>query len=457
MKYKKTQSFVDKHRNKLLSDLQTLIRQPSISAKNEGIEECSILVSKMLKKAGISSEILRLNKNAAPLVFGEVKSKSNPSKTLLFYNHYDVQPVEPIEEWEYPPFSGKIVGNKIFGRGASDDKGELITRIKAVESYLQEYDDVPCNIKFCIEGEEENGSENIEKYLKKFKKKFSCDGVIWEFGYIDTKNRPIVGLGMKGLLYVELSVKESIRDAHSSFATIIKNPAWRLIDALKTLRDSDGKILIDGWSDDIVPLSQNDLKIIRKEPFDANDFKKEYGIKKFVGDKNAFEAKKALVAGPTCNIAGIESGYTGDGAKTVLPSTAKVKIDFRLVPNMDPKKQIKLLKLHLKRAGFADVSIKVLNAEAAARTSTDEKIVNVVCNSAKKIFGDYILNISNAGTGPMHAFVDVLGAPCVSIGSSFIFCRLHSPNEFAKIDLLNKTTKCLCMLIENFSRSNSEN
>ena len=457
MKYKKTLLFVDKHRNELLNDLQTLIRQPSISAKNEGIEECSILVSKMLKKAGVSSEILRLNKNAAPLVFGEVKSKSNPSKTLLFYNHYDVQPVEPIEEWEYPPFSGKIIGNKIFGRGASDDKGELITRIKAVESYLQEYNDVPCNIKFCIEGEEENGSENIEKYLKKFKKKFSCDGVIWEFGYIDTKNRPIVGLGMKGLLYVELSVKESIRDAHSSFATIIKNPAWRLIDALKTLRDSDGKILIDGWNDDIIPLSQNDLKIIRKEPFDANDFKKEYGIKKFVGDKNAFEAKKALVAGPTCNIAGIESGYTGDGAKTVLPSTAKVKIDFRLVPNMDPKKQIKLLKLHLKRTGFDDVSIKILNAEAAARTSTDEKIVDVVCDSAKKIFGDYILNISNAGTGPMHAFVDVLHAPCVSIGSSFIFCRMHSPNEFAKIDLLNKTTKCLCMLIENFSRSNSKN
>ena len=457
MKYKKTLLFVDKHRNELLNDLQTLIKQPSISAKNEGIEECSILVSKMLKKAGVSSEILRLNKNAAPLVFGEVKSKSNPSKTLLFYNHYDVQPVEPIEEWEYPPFSGKIIGNKIFGRGASDDKGELITRIKAVESYLQEYNDVPCNIKFCIEGEEENGSENIEKYLKKFKKKFSCDGVIWEFGYIDTKNRPIVGLGMKGLLYVELSVKESIRDAHSSFATIIKNPAWRLIDALKTLRDSNGKILIDGWSDDIIPLSQNDLKIIRKEPFDANDFKKEYGIKKFVGDKNAFEAKKALVAGPTCNIAGIESGYTGDGAKTVLPSTAKVKIDFRLVPNMDPKKQIKLLKLHLKRTGFDDVSIKVLNAEAAARTSTDEKIVNVVCDSAKKIFGEYILNISNAGTGPMHAFVDVLHAPCVSIGSSFIFCRMHSPNEFAKIDLLNKTTKCLCVLIENFSRSNSKN
>ena len=457
MKYKKTIIFVDKHMNDLLKDLQTLIKQPSISAKNEGIEECAVLVAKMLKKAGISSEILRLNKTAAPLVFGEIKSKSNPAKTLLFYNHYDVQPIEPLGEWNDPPFSGKIIGNKIFGRGASDDKGELITRIKAVESYLKEYKDVPCNIKFCIEGEEENGSENINEYLKKFKSKLSCDGVIWEFGYVDTKNRPIVGLGMKGLLYVELSIKESIRDAHSSFAAIIKNPAWRLIDALKTFRNSNGEILIDGWHDDILPLSKNDLKIIRKEPFDSSDFKKEYGIKEFVGDKNAFEAKKALVAGPTCNIAGIESGYTGDGAKTVLPSTAKVKIDFRLVPNMDPKKQVKLLKLHLKRNGFSDISITVLNAEAAARTSINEEIVDVVCNSAKQIFGDYILNISNAGTGPMHAFVHVLRAPCVSIGSSYIFCRMHSPNEFAKIDLLNKTTKCLCLLIENFSRSNHKN
>ena len=457
MKYKKTIIFVDKHMNDLLKDLQTLIKQPSISAKNEGIEECAVLVAKMLKKAGISSEILRLNKTAAPLVFGEIKSKSNPAKTLLFYNHYDVQPIEPLGEWNDPPFSGKIIGNKIFGRGASDDKGELITRIKAVESYLKEYKDVPCNIKFCIEGEEENGSKNINEYLKKFKRKLSCDGVIWEFGYVDTKNRPIVGLGMKGLLYVELSIKESIRDAHSSFAAIIKNPAWRLIDALKTFRNSDGEILIDGWHDDILPLSKNDLKIIRKEPFDSSDFKKEYGIKEFVGDKNAFEAKKALVAGPTCNIAGIESGYTGDGAKTVLPSSAKVKIDFRLVPNMDPKKQIRLLEQHLKRNGFNDISIKVLNAEAAARTSIDEEIVDVVCNSAKQIFGDYILNVSNAGTGPMHAFVQELHAPCVSIGSSYIFCRMHSPNEFAKIDLLNKTTKCLCLLIENFSRSNYKN
>jgi len=191
-----------------------------------------------MKNSGIKTEILRIKKGIAPVVYGEVKSKKNSSKTLLFYNHYDVQPAEPFNLWHDAPFSGKIKGNKIFGRGSSDDKGELITRIKAVEAFLKTTGGVPCNVKFVIEGEEETGSAYIEKYLKKYKKKFSCDGVIWEFGYVDSKNRPIVGLGMKGLLFVELSKKESNQDAHSSLAVIIKNPAWRLIDAVKTLRDS---------------------------------------------------------------------------------------------------------------------------------------------------------------------------------------------------------------------------
>jgi len=269
---------VDSHMDALVSDLQTLIRQPSVSAKNEGIEECAKLVSKLLKKSGISSEILRLKKNVAPIVFGEITSKQNPEKTLMFYNHYDVQPAEPFDLWDDPPFSGTRKGNKIFGRGATDDKGELITRIKAVEACLKTTGDVPCNVKFVIEGEEETGSAHIEDYLKKYKKKFSCDGVIWEFGYVDAKNRPIIGLGMKGLLFVELSVKESIRDAHSSLAVLIKNPAWRLIDAIKTLRDSDGKILIKDWYKEVTSFSKNDLELIKTEPFDENVFKKEFGV-----------------------------------------------------------------------------------------------------------------------------------------------------------------------------------
>lgn len=434
----------------IVSDLQTLIRQPSVSAKNEGIEECAKLVQKLLKKSGIKSEILRLKKGVAPIVYGEIKSKQNPSKTLMFYNHYDVQPAEPFDLWDDPPFSGVRKGNKIFGRGATDDKGELITRIKAVEACLKTTGDVPCNIKFVIEGEEETGSEHIEDYLKKYKKKFSCDGVIWEFGYVDAKNRPIVGLGMKGLLFVELSVKESIRDAHSSLAVLIKNPAWRLIEAVNTLRNTDGKILIKDWYKEVSSLSKNDLKIIQKEPFDENVFKQEFGIKSFVGDKKGLEAKKAMVGGATCNIAGFVSGYTGDGAKTVLPGSALVKIDFRLIPKMDPKKQVSRLKKHLKSKGFSDVGIKVFHGEAAARTNSSHPFVSQVKDAADKSFGTSILNVSNAGTGPMYPFVEILKAPCISIGSTYMFSRIHSPNEFARVDLLKKTTKCMCMIMDNF-------
>ncbi|NDB32827.1 MAG: M20/M25/M40 family metallo-hydrolase [Nitrososphaeria archaeon] len=433
----------------LVSDLQTLIRQPSVSAKNEGIEQCAALVAKMLKKSGIKSEILRL-KGVAPLVYGEIKSKKNPNKTILFYNHYDVQPAEPFELWDDPPFSGKVKGNKIFGRGSADDKGELITRIKAVEAFLKETGDVPCTVKFVIEGEEEIGSTHIEQYLKKYQKKFSCDGVIWEFGYVDAKDRPIIGLGMKGLLYVELTAKESVRDAHSSLAVIIKNPAWRLIGALQTLRDSSGKILIKDWYKEVTPFTKKDLELLSKEPFDESGFKAEYGITQFVNGKKGIEVKKALAGDPTCNIAGMISGYTLQGAKTVLPASASVKIDFRLVPKMDPKKQISRLKTHLKKHGYSDIDVKIFHGEAASRTNSSDPFVNIVKESAKESFGSYIVNVSNAGTGPMHSFASVLKAPCISIGSTFMFARIHSPNEFARIDLLKKTTKCMCHILAKF-------
>ena len=448
-----TLKHVDSHMEDLISDLQTLIKQPSVSAKNEGIEDCAKLVQKLLKKSGISSEILKLKKNVAPIVYGEVKSKQNPKKTLLFYNHYDVQPAEPFDLWEYPPFSGTRKGNKIFGRGATDDKGELITRIKAVEASLKVTGDVPCNIKFVIEGEEETGSAHIEEYLKKYKKKFSSDGVIWEFGYVDAKNRPIIGLGMKGLLFVELSVKESIRDAHSSLAVLIKNPVWRLIEAISTLRDSKGKILIKDWYKEVTPFSKKDLELIKEEPFDENVFKKEFGIRSFVGNKKGMDAKKALVGDATCNIAGFLSGYTGNGAKTILPGESLVKIDFRLIPKMNPKKQIMRLKNHLKSKGFGDVKIKVYHGEAAARTDSSDPFVSHVKNAADKSFGKSILNVSNAGTGPMYPFANILKAPCISIGSTYMFSRIHSPNEFARIDLLKKTTKCMCLIMQNFGQS----
>ncbi len=448
----KINAVVDTEMPGLISDLQALIRQPSVSAKKQGLVECANLVAETMRKAGISSEVLYLDdKSIAPIVYGEVMSRSNPEKTILFYNHYDVQPEEPLELWKDEPFSGKVEGNYIFGRGSADDKGELITRIKAVEYFLRKTGDVPCNVKFMVEGEEEVGSVHVEQYLTKYCDRLACDGVIWEFGYVDAKDRPIISLGMKGLLYVELVAKGPVRDAHSSLAVLIENPAWRLVSALATMRDQNGRILIKDWYKEVRSFTKEELDVISKEPFDDKEFKQEYAIGRFVKNVTGKDVKKALVGMPTCNIAGFNSGYIGEGAKTVLPAQAIVKIDFRLVPDMVPEKQLERLKRHLKLHGFGDIGVKFVHGEAAARTSIRDPFVRQVQQAAKETFGSAITSVSSAGTGPMYSFVKVLKAPCISVGSTFMFARIHSPNEFARIDLLNKTTKCIGRIMERFA------
>ncbi len=441
----------------LISDLQKLIKIPSVSARKQDLEECAKEIVVMMKRIGINSELIYLDddqRNFAdpPLVYGEVKSKSNPNgKTLLFYNHYDVQPEEPRDLWEYEPFEGKVEGNLIYGRGASDDKGELVTRLKAIEFFLKQRGDVPMNIKFLIEGEEEIGSKNISKYLKKYNTKFKTDVVIWEFGYIDQEQKPIISLGMKGLLYVELTAQGASRDVHSSLAVLIENPALRIVHALSTLVDREGNILIKDWFKEVKELTEEESLIIYNEPFDEESFKKEYGINKFINNLNGKRVKKALACEPTCNISGLNSGYSGPGAKTITPSKAMVKIDFRLVPNMDPGLQFKRLENHLVENGFEDIKVMLIHGEAAGRTALDNRYVKIIEKSANEIFGDSIISISSAGTGPMYDFIDLLKAPCISIGGTYIFSRIHSPNEFAKIDLLEKTTKCMIKIIDNIS------
>ena len=448
---------IDSEMDGLISDLQAMIRQPSVSAKKHGLVECANLISHIMQKAGITPEILNLDgkgNNIPPLVYGEVKSKVNPKgKTILFYNHYDVQPEEPIELWESDPFSGNVRGNYIFGRG-SHDKGELITRIKAVESFLKTTGDVPCNIKFIVEGEEEVGSLHIEEYLAKYRQKFACDGIIWEFGYIDEKDRPIISLGMKGLLYVEIIAKGPTRDAHSSLAVLIENPAWRLVQALNTMKDNAGKILIKDWYKEMREFTPSELSIIASEPFDEQKFKREYGINKFVNNVTGIEVCSAFVGMPTCNIAGLFSGYVGEGSKTVLPSKSMAKIDFRLVPDMNPEKQFDRLKKHLKENGFGeDIEVNYIHGERAFRTPTTDPFVKQLEESAKDIFGTTIISVSSAGTGPMYSFAKILNVPCISIGTTYIYAKIHSPNEFARIDLLNKTTKCIVNIIEKFASS----
>ena len=454
-------SRVDSDIETLTSQLQQLIRVPSVSAKKQlTVTKCAELVSKIMSDSGLSSELLKLDGNSdqvSPIVYGEVKSKSNPNgKTILFYNHYDVQPVEPIELWHDDPFSGKIDGNFIYGRGSSDDKGELITRIKAVEYFLDETGDVPCNVKFLVEGEEEIGSSHLEQYLSKYREKFSCDATIWEFGYIDEHERPIISLGMKGLLCVELHAKCANADLHSSLAALVENPAWRLVHALKTIRDENGKINIKNWNNDIRDFSPEELECIRLEEFDISSFKKNYGLTDIFNEDDIEETKKANVGGVTSNISGLFSGYIGEGSKTVLPSIAMAKLDFRLIPDMMPQKQFQLLREHLDNNGFKDIQLKFLSGEPSCRIPINDNFVELVVASAIEEYGQVVKSVSSAGTGPMWYFNNILGCPCVSIGCTYKYSRIHSPNEFVRIDLLKKTTRCIGTIMEKFGNTVSK-
>lgn len=486
-------TFIDSHMNEVIVDLQQLIKQPSVSARHEGLEECARLVCDIMRKGGINADVLYIEKyksaetnplperndsntasvpsnnskiyqktveqrpvfdSVPPIVYGEVRSRTNPqAKTLLFYNHYDVQPEEPVDLWDKAgPFSGKVDGNYIFGRGSSDDKGELITRIKAVEFYLRKTGDVPCNVKFIVEGEEEIGSNHIEEYISRYRQELACDCVIWEFGYINERGIPIVSLGMKGLLYVEMSCRTLSRDAHSSLATVLENPAWLLVRALNSIRDETGNILVKDWYKEVRQFTDQEEHLISAEPFDEQDFKNQYGIDRFLNDTKGVEARKALAGQPTCNLAGLVAGYPGDVFSNIVPEKATAKLDFRMVPDMNPRVQFNRLVHHLDEFGLKEViSTRFIHGERAARTDPNHYFVKYIQDSATEIFGNAVLSFSSAGTGPMYPFHEILKSPCISIGCTYVYSRIHSPNEFARLDLLNKAIKCITRVMKKAS------
>lgn len=435
------------------------MRQPSVSATGEGLRECASLVAETLRRRGIPARILELRRGgrgkgrAPPVVFAHLKSSNPGAPALLFYNHYDVQPAEPLGQWRRPPFGGEHAGGRVHGRGASDDKGELMARVAAVGAMLDARGDVPCDVKFVVEGEEETGSAHMGQYLRENRRGMSCGAVVWEFGHVDAAGRPVVGLGMKGLLYAELSASGPSHDAHSSLAPALENPAWRIVGALGTLRSPDGRaVAVEGWNDGAEPLDALSRGLLDAEPLDARALAAGFGAKGLAGGRTPDEAKRDLAAAPTCNIAGLLSGYVGEGAKTVLPARAAAKVDFRLVPGMEPRRLASLLRGHLRLRGYGDVSVRVHAAVPAWRTDPSDPFVGVVRDAAKAAHRrDPVVSVSSAGTGPMHAFATVLGAPCVSVGGTHVFARIHSPNEFISTALLKKTAACMCLVADGFA------
>jgi acetylornithine deacetylase/succinyl-diaminopimelate desuccinylase-like protein len=446
----KFESYVGENLNSFAQEVIRLASQPSISARKEGIEECAAIVEAMTKATGATTRVLRLD-GAAPLVYGELKSNRS-KKTILFYNHYDVQPEEPLELWKSPPFRPEIRDGAIYGRGVSDDKGELVSRLKIAESYLKSEGDLPCNVKFCFEGEEETGSVHLGDYISKFSDLFKADAVVWEYGTVDTKGTPMVTLGVKGMIYLEFVLKSLTADAHSSYAAALPSAPWRLVRLLNILKDENERILVPGWYDGVTNLAEDELGVLQEMPFDGEEFRKTYGAEKFLGGMGSEQAKKALVQRPTGNIAGIWAGYMGPGSKTVLPKEVHAKMDFRLVPDQDPEDLWKKMRKYLDDNGFADVEMQLESMEPAARTSYKDPFAQAAIKAAEKTYGRKpIVQLGSPGTGPLYLFTRRYNMPSVDIGVSALDGGIHAPNENLKLENLRKGMCWIAETMELFS------
>lgn len=444
----KFDTYIEEQIDNSIKELARLCAQPSVGAQNWGLTECAVLVGEMLEARGFSVQIMQTK--GAPVVFAERRGSSD--KTLLIYNHYDVQPPEPLELWESPPFELTQRGNKFYARGVSDDKGHITSRLHAIDSILALNGDLPCNIKFIIEGEEETSSTNLYEFIKNNQPLLQADACLWEFGGVNFRDVPMQYLGLRGICYVELSVETADTDTHSGVGgSIFPNAAWRLTWALNTLKDPDEQIKIPGFYDGIIPPSDRDIEFLKNLPDEADDYKKRFGVKSFLhGITGGLELHIAEYFQPTCTICGITSGYQGPGSKTVLPARASAKIDFRLVPNQKPERILELLRKHLDSNGFQDINIEFLGGEPPARTDPDDPFVNMVIQTAEPVYGQPMQIIPMiGGSGPNHPFVHLLNLPVVTAGVGHPGSNAHAPNENIRLDLYKKHAKHVARIINN--------
>lgn len=442
--------YIDEHKEEYIKWLQELCRQPSVAAQNRGMEETAKMVESYITRIG--GEAKQIETSGYPIVFGNFNSQK--SKTLSFYNHYDVQPEDPVELWDYPPFGAEIHDGKIYARGVADNKGNLVARLAAVDAYLKVKGELPINIKFIIEGEEEIGSVHLDEFIENHRDLIEADGNIWEFGYKDANGKPNVSTGVKGMCYVELVCRGANTDLHSSNAAVVENPAWRLTWALSTLKGPDEHVKIKGFYDKVAKPTEKELEILKRMDYEETATLERLELDSFLLDLSGLPLKEKLIFQPTCTICGLVSGYTGEGSKTVLPSEARAKIDFRLVPHQDPEEIRQLLRKHLDEHGFSDIEIISHSGAHAAKTDPSDPLVEAVMKTAKQVYGkEPNLIPMSPGTGPMYQLCQQLGIPSVSVGVGHPNSRNHAPNENIYIDDFVVGMKHIAAIIDEFANN----
>lgn len=425
-------AFIESNFEAMVEELRHFCSQPTLAGQGIGLVEGVALVRESLEPLGARVKVVPIE-GAPPVVLAEL---GGGERTLLLYNHYDVQPPEPLELWDSPPYAGEVRDGRFYARGAADDRGDLLSRILAIRAYQVTIGDLPLRIRWLVEGEEEVGSPNLGPVALEHADDLRADWCAWEGSWRDINDNPQVICGLKGMLYVELHATGASYDIHSGLGGIIPNPAWRLVLALGTLRDARGNFVMDGLEDLVDRPTQAEVEAIHRMPFDEQAWLKQYGIKSWQRGLSGHEVLVVEQFEPTANIAGFVSGYGGEGSKTIVPSKAMVKMDFRLVPHQTPEKMLALLRAHLDRRGYDDIEIVKLGELLPAKTPIDSPLVRV----SEQVWHDLgeeqvVIAPMTGGSGPASLIANELGIPLViTAGVSFSGSRAHAPNESIRLD-----------------------
>jgi acetylornithine deacetylase/succinyl-diaminopimelate desuccinylase-like protein len=430
-------------------ELAQFCRLASEEGDTEALAAAADWTAERLRALGAEVEIVDLE-GAPPLVVGEI----GEGPVLNLVQHYDVQPSVPLDLWTTPPYEPDIRDGRLFARGATDNKGELMPRIWGVEAYLEAVGPLPCRVRFLVEGEEESGSHHLDDLLDLRPHLRKADGALIEGGGLDMTGRPGIAGGGRGMLAVELIARTISHDAHSSLSMVLPSAAIRMVRALASLYDERGLPAIEGLDAGARPPTAAQLAVVDAQPVEQlDDLRHEFEVERFLGGRDGIEAMRAMTFETTCNIQGLWSGYTGPGDNTIVPAEAHARLDIRLVPDQDPEIVRAALRRHLDRHGFADIEIESLaTAYRAYWTAADHPILAAATRVSEEVTGKpAIRGLAFPGTVPMWQVCGRDGVPQTTLGAGRDDCRAHAPDENVRIEDLATATRITARFLDAFA------
>jgi acetylornithine deacetylase/succinyl-diaminopimelate desuccinylase-like protein len=450
-------TYLRQNRKRHLAELEEFLRIPSVStdpARKADVKRAAKWIAKRLKTAGCKkAEVIKTAGH--PIVYGEWMGAPG-SPTILVYGHYDVQPVDPLEKWKTPPFEPTIRGGKLYARGASDDKGQLILHAYALEAHLKNSGSCPVNVKFLLEGEEEIGSPNLEPFIKKNKSLLACDAVVVSDTAMFAKGVPSICYGLRGLAFLEITLKGTKGDLHSgSFGGSVVNPAIALVEMLAKLKDAKGRVRVPGFYDNVKRVTVAERRAFASLPHSDRKFKTMIGAPELSGEAG-YTTLERIWARPALDINGIWGGFTGEGAKTVIPAEAHAKISMRLVPNQTPREIAYKVTSYLKKLAPKSVKISVRNLHGGDGwlAPTDHAALQAANRAMKRAFGKPAVFVREGGSIPIIATFDkVLKVPSVLMGVGLNDDNIHAPNEKFELDHFYKGIEAAVYLMEELGKS----